>query len=571
MARKSRKIVLTLDRAFEENHMKIISGEKIYKTAIYARLSSEDSGNKDGGSIDSQILIVRKYIESEPYLKLCETFTDNGETGTNFERDGWRNLMEAVKCGKINCIIVKDLSRFGRDYIETGSYLEKVFPFLGVRFISVNDNYDSENPIKNGDNLTVILKNLINDMYAKDISRKVKSAYHTMQKNGEYVASRTPYGYMKSPENKHKLVMDEEVAPIVREIFRWKSEGMNNTAIARKLNNNGVTSPSNYFYGKGISANPKYAKKIFWNDSHVRVILSNIVYMGHIAQGKSKRTSINKLPAQIQPKEKWIVVENTHEPIIDGDTFAEAQKIISERSEMCNNAKGKYNDIKRTENIFTGLIYCANCGKALKRKQLVRYGKRCYSFVCPSYSFHVERECVRKYVQEKNLKDIVFCTIKQQISLLCEIDNKVKNVNLSVKIKNRELELQAEIQGLEQKLTNINSRKITLYDDFTDGLLTEREYHYARQKYDSENNSLAFELQAISDELIKYKDSFIAYKKYAAEILQFDKFTELTREMLTALVEKIIVYSDRRIEIKFKYRDEFKELQDYITENEASV
>ena len=223
MARVSKKNPMNQVNQVSANA--ILESEKIYRTAIYARLSNEDLGKKDSGSIENQILLVQKYIESKPYLKLCDTFIDNGETGTNFDRDGFKNLMEAIKNKKVDCIAVKDLSRLGRDYVETGNYIENVFPFLGVRFVSVNDNYDSKYPSKNGDNLSIVLKNLVNDMYAKDISKKIRSAFAIKHKKGEYTGGHAPYGYVKSAENRHKLVIDEEAAQNVKDIFQSKFFG----------------------------------------------------------------------------------------------------------------------------------------------------------------------------------------------------------------------------------------------------------------------------------------------------------------------------------------------------------
>ena len=295
--------------------------DSLYKTAIYARLSVEDLSKSNGGTIENQILLVQKYIEAKPYLKLCRIFIDNGQTGTNFNREGFINLMDAVKHGEINCIVVKDLSRLGRDYIETGNYIEKVFPFLGVRFISVNDGYDSCNVARNGDNLTIILKNLINDIYAKDISRKVKSVYEIKQKKGEFIGNYAPYGYSKSPENKHKLMINEETAQTVRDIFRWKIDGMSNLEIMRKLNEQKIMSPRNYLFSKNMISSEKYGKHIPWSVNSVGTILSNLAYIGHMAQGKTKNNVDTGRKLKNQSIEKWIIVENTHEPIIEKSVF----------------------------------------------------------------------------------------------------------------------------------------------------------------------------------------------------------------------------------------------------------
>lgn len=316
MARKSRKI--KANEIMQDNTRN--NTEKIYKTAIYARLSVEDSDTHK--TIENQILLVQKYIEGKQDLDLCGIFTDNGQTGTNFNRNGFQNLMEAIKYGKIDCIVVKDLSRLGRDYIETGNYLENIFPFFGVRFISVNDDYDSRSPANsNSNNLTVILKNLINDIYAKDISKKVKTALEIKQKKGEFIGNTAPYGYIKSQSERGKLLINEETAPIVRRIFQNRFDGMTIAAIIRKLNVDGVQSPSNYLYSKSLLSSEKYSKKILWNTNCIKKMLANPVYIGHMPQRKSKGGLNMGSKRKLQPIEKWIIVENTHEPLIDAEIF----------------------------------------------------------------------------------------------------------------------------------------------------------------------------------------------------------------------------------------------------------
>ena len=336
MARKSRYNEYNTENQASVKEISI--GEKTYNAAVYARLSNEDVRKKDKqnqvpsitSTIENQILLVRNYIESKPYLNLCGIYVDNGQTGTNFERGGFQSMMEAVKCGKIDCIVVKDLSRLGRDYIETGNYLEKVFPFLGVRFISINDGYDSYNSAGNGSNLTIILKNLMNDIYARDISKKIKSVAAMKHRKGAFSGNYAPYGYLKSPEDKNKFIVNEETAPIVRNMFKWKSEGMRTAAISRKLNTSGVLSPSNYLYFKGLLQNKKYAEKILWRVDSIKNILTNPAYIGYMAQGKKKSDLNLGLKCKKQPREKWIVIENTHEPIVEVSVFETVQKMLTE-------------------------------------------------------------------------------------------------------------------------------------------------------------------------------------------------------------------------------------------------
>ena len=553
----------------------LLENENIYKTAIYARLSNEDLGKKDGGSIDNQILLVQKYIESKPYLKLCDTFIDNGETGTNFDRDGWRNLMEAVQKRKIDCIAVKDLSRLGRDYIETGNYIENIFPFLGVRFISVNDNYDSQSPSKNGDNLTIVLKNLVNDMYAKDISKKIRSAFAIKHKKGEYTGGHAPYGYVKSAENRYKLVIDEEAAQTVKDIFQWKLDGLSNKSIVRRLNDNEILSPSNYCYKKNLLTHEKFSKKILWNDVSVSSILKSQVYIGHLIQGRRKSDLSIGMVSKIQPKENWITAENTHKPIIESEIFEEVQKIIACQNEKYFHKLGESGDRAITGNIFVGLVYCGDCGRSLTRTYYVdKYKKKYWRFVCPTYTSQSSKYCSKKNVFDSELKNIVFSAVKRQCKLLLELESNINKINSSLKIKNQREKLICEKQELEHRINKIKTYKNAVYEDFKDGIITEREYDYARKKYEDENNLLNSRLNEIAVEINKYSEKFTNETDCFYNMKAFSENSEnaeLSREMLVSFIEKIIIYSGNLIEIKFKYKDEIERLQRYIDESEASA
>ncbi len=315
MARKSRTVPQSVQTA----------SDKEYNTAIYARLSVEDRYGMKNDSIDNQICLIKQYVVERPCLKLRAEFSDNGETGTNFRRAGFNAMMEEIKAGRINCVVVKDLSRFGRNYIETGEYLEKIFPFMGVRFISVNDGLDSEISNYSTDALIVNLKNLINDIYAKDISHKTISSVRMMQKNGEHLGM-APYGYLKSSEDKHKLVVDETTAPVVRDIFRWKAEGLGDRLIARRLNDMRIPTPTKVKLESGIQKDAGRCKHFIWCVRTIYRITTNPMYLGHMTQGRTRQALCDNMPVKSQSRSEWIIVENTHEPIVDKATFDKAQE-----------------------------------------------------------------------------------------------------------------------------------------------------------------------------------------------------------------------------------------------------
>ena len=319
MARKSRVAGNVIDT--------IPAKKGIYCTGIYARLSSED---KEEDTLENQIYLLKSHVESQTDMLLTDTYVDNGFSGTNFQRPQFIRMMEDVKNGKINCIVVKDLSRLGRDYIETGNYIENVFPFLNVRFVSVTDGFDTVN----GDGveaMVVSFKNLVNDVYAKDISRKIISAFRTKQRNGEYIGLVAPFGYLKSQENKNKFVVDEQTAPVVKMIFKWYADGRGLDYITRTLNEMDIDCPRKYRHRIGITISDRY-KDSRWGRSAVKTILTNRAYIGDMVQGKVKQELCNNVCRQYVDKEEWIIVENTHEAVIERDLFFHVQELIEKKS-----------------------------------------------------------------------------------------------------------------------------------------------------------------------------------------------------------------------------------------------
>lgn len=285
MARKSRK-----NRKNRKNIVSEVTEKeqmKLYRIAVYVRLSVEDSKNPDCDTIENQLSLVRDFVESQPYLKQTAEYIDNGVSGTHFDRPEFTRMIADMRAGKIDCIVVKDLSRFGRNYLETGDYLEWILPFFGVRFIAVTDCYDSLNPNVTNDGLIVPLKNLINEAYAKDMSKKISSAIGIKQKEGKFIGARAAYGYMKSSADKNILVVDREVSPVVERIFECKAKGMGNASIAKMLNEEGISSPMRYKYEKGLTKNKRYAGS-FWNDGTITAMIVNLVYIGDMEQGIRK-------------------------------------------------------------------------------------------------------------------------------------------------------------------------------------------------------------------------------------------------------------------------------------------
>jgi len=350
MARTSR--IQKRELAWEMETEKYIE-KKIYHVALYVRLSVLDSGHKDSDTAETQELLLRRFIEGKAEFSLFSVYIDNGKTGVNFKRGGFERMMEDVKKGFVDCIIVKDLSRFGRNYIEAGEYLEKVFPFLGVRFIAVNDGIDTADPISF--DLSLHLKNLVNDLYARDISAKISTVLHEKQKRGEFIGAWAAYGYQRSKEDKHQLVIDEKTAPVVRDIFAWRLAGFSYMDIVRKLTAQGVPSPSKYRYMLGLVHDKRFIKTP-WRVETIKWIMGNEVYLGHTVQGKRRESLFLGEKRKSLPENEWIIVKNTHEAIVDLSIFNQVQQINRMKKQEKRAKQERFPEAECTENILKEFV-----------------------------------------------------------------------------------------------------------------------------------------------------------------------------------------------------------------------
>ena len=348
------------------------SGMKIWRAGLYVRLSVEDNGSR-GDSLETQQQIMEAHLALCPDIEIVEVYIDNGISGRTFERPAFQMMLADVETGKIDCVVVKDLSRLGRNAIDSGYYLEKYFPLHHVRFISVNDQYDSECADNSGSQIALPLKNLMNEAYAADISRKVRTQQNQAMRAGEFVGSRPPYGYRKDPDNCHRLLVNEDTAPVVRQIFQWAADGTALNAIVKRLNETGVPTPSHYLASIGLISHEKLIGSGKWQSRTVGKILADQVYTGDMVQGKTRSVRRKQSPT---PQEDWIVVQDTHEPLISRELFEQAQAARSKTAaKYVQNEKASF-----TPNIFRGRIFCGHCGKALHRqKSRDQYFFRCIS------------------------------------------------------------------------------------------------------------------------------------------------------------------------------------------------
>lgn len=562
MARKSRK---SIHRTAD-----VITSSVIQKsmTGIYVRLSVEDNGNQKKDSIQNQVTLLQEYVEErEEEFQLVHTYIDNGTTGTNFDRENWNLLLQNIKDGKINCIVVKDFSRIGRNYIEVGNYLEKIFPFLGVRIVSVNDCFDSSIQSFQSDMLMNSLTNIVNEYYARDISRKVTQSKKTMQKNGEFISGILPYGYKQSDMDRKKLVADPECEDIVRKIFEWRARGKGCVWIANYLNELALPSPGLYRY---LNGNNGFRRSLNtkWKSKHVAGILTNPVYLGHMVQGKT-RCSYFEQEGKLRflPKEDWVIIENMHEPLVTQKLFHIAEEMAEDSRKTHWENMNAHVDIPRLENPLRKKIYCGQCKGLMTRRSRVKEGVRGYFYYCNTPVEKINAVCTSTYIHEIPLMEAIRNAADQQLRLLGAWQsqwNKQKNTVALIDKNRKTLE---EKRKLDEKINFLKKRKQELYIDMKEGMLTLDDFGAERERLSRLQNQYEKERKEILKEGKLEREFAEVLDKHRCRVMEM-KEDIIPLELLDSLIEKIAVLSPERIEITYAFTDLMK-MQEQITQKEG--
>ena len=534
---------------------------RIWKTALYVRLSVEDNG-KESDSVENQTALLEEYVANHPHLKKTALFVDNGYTGTDFLRPEFTRMMEAVQDGLVDCVVVKDLSRLGRNYIETSQFIEKICPFYGLRFIAVNDTYDTATVTSEGQ-LSASLSNIVNDYYAKDISRKVTSALRAKMERGDYIGNYAPHGYRKDPENKNHLLIDPETAPVIQQIFEWRAEGISYMGICKLLNDAGIPSPGQYKLNQGIETNNNKKKRtVLWNKHKITEILKDIVYIGHLAQKKGSQCLYGGIPYHITSEEEWIVVKNTHEPLISEELFEKVQQINNAVLERQKANTGKYDHLPKEKNIYGKKFTCADCGAIMKltRSFSTKKDKVYFTFKCPTYAEHGSRGCSDIKMRKADLDEAVFIFIKSQMDVFIDMENTLRRLLAMKKAKLKQNNTQQEIKALRQKLANKQSLLSGLYVDLKEGMLSQDEYGHHREIITADIKALETNLAELENAKNETEEQITGEMKWKFMIQRFYDATEMTAEMADAFIESMKLHEDGSLEIKLSYMDEFAAL-----------
>ena len=561
MARKSRKNVN------QKIDTSIVTASYTM-TGIYVRLSIENSGkDDDGDSIENQTSICKEYVEEHPDLKLYDIYEDNGKKGTNFDRPEFNRLMDDVRAGKVKCVLVKDLSRFGRDYIEAGEYLEKIFPFLGVRFISITDGYDSLTAGDAEGALMIPLKNMINDVYAKDISRKIITSFRARQEKGEYLPAFPPYGYVKSKTKAYRYEVDEEVAPYVRMIFEWKAAGVSHSEICKRLNDMGAVTPARRKVELGIWHAEKY-KHTIWHGRTIIDIMKNATYTGTLVYGRMPKSLYQGIKCHRAEPDEWRCIPDAHEAIVSQELFDKVQKIFDERSARMQKKWAESKQVRdKIVNLFVKRIYCGDCGKRMrfvKGNNALRDKNFYYTnYICGGYLDSGYRNCTRHSIRYQDVVDAVFAAMQVQMEYALNQEKMMQKLRGTAKERNLIDQYVAKVNYLTQELKKVNSRREGLFESFAEGILDEADYQYAKKSYDEEYASLEKQLSEAKSRKKELDGVLTANNEWLQAMHKVEDATELDQDLVNALVKKVLIYEDNRVEVEFKFREQ-KDVLDRI-------
>ena len=520
-----------------------------YQATEYLRLSYTENHENESDSIANQKKLIEDYLKGHPDIELVSEKVDDGYSGILFDRPAFQEMMQDIMEGRVNCVIVKDLSRLGREYIETGRYLRRIFPAYGVRFIAINDNIDTAHEHA-GDDLNISMKNLINDAYCHDISVKTRSALEVKRKKGDYVGACPVYGYRKSEENRNQLVVDEYAARVVRDIFRAKIDGRSAKRIADELNALGVLSPLAYKISRGLP-HPKggFADRpdAKWSATTVIRILQDEIYTGTLVQGR-QGTYNHKLRNVIQkPDEEWIRVKDAHEAIIRKRDFDLVQHIMGLDTRTAPEGEKVY--------LFSGLLVCGCCGARMTRKTNTVGGKKYIYYHCPTGKKH---GCTHPVMlREDDLTQCVLASVQAHIKNVVSVDELLNSI--SEESINRELVAGCKAQIAENRaqLEQIGVFKAGLYENFVKGMLDKAEYKSLRDGYTERMEELRSAIDQLRQEMERVTDRTSERQKWAQQFREFSNMTELNRRAVVTLIQSIRIISKTEIQITFRYQMEY--------------
>lgn len=516
-----------------------ISNPMDYHVALYIRLSKEDENEGPSQSVQNQESLLREFVEQHR-LSVFDTYVDDGWSGTSFDRPSFQRMIGDIETKKVNMVITKDLSRLGRDYIMTGHYMERYFPEHRVRYISLLDGIDTG--VDSTANDITPFRAIMNDMYAKDISKKIKSVKRDKQRKGQFIGGKPMYGYKMHPTEKNKIVIDEEVAPVVRRIFALALSGMSCRKIATTLNEEGVPTPATYCGWKVGNPGPYNG---LWSSERISEMLRNETYIGNMVQGRMVKISYKSKKCLRQSPENWVVVEGTHEPIIDPETFQKVQMLVNSR---------KHTRSRTYDFLLKGLIFCHECGypmAVLNRKNAA--GEDRLFFVCRTYQrFTKAGVCTCHSIKEETVNEAVLTKVREVCRAYLNPDQLRPIAKEAVEAASKAASCEAEMQALQSKITALTTNLDQMYMDRLNGLLSEEDFQRIYQKVKMDRTVLEDRLKSLQEQA---KQPVNTEEKAKALVKQFLDSALTSRELLVSLIERVELTEEKEIIIKFRFHE----------------
>ena len=536
-----------------------VSG-KIWNTALYIRLSREDGDKMESESVKSQREMLRNFLLKNPDLKLYDEYIDDGYTGTNFNRDSFERMFNDIRANKVDCVIVKDLSRLGRNHIETSKYIEIVFPMLKVRFIAINDQIDSFLNPQSINNVIVPFKNLLNDEYCRDISMKIRSSLTIKRENGQYIGSFACYGYIKDPNDKHKLIIDEEAADNVRMIYKMFLEGATIRSIAIYMNDNNYLTPSEYKRSKGYKDRHfSTTGKPKWDSIGIKRILTNQMYVGDMVQKQAEIVSYKVKICRKVDKVKRIIVPNTHEAIISREDFEKVQSLLARDTRVCTSTKQL--------DLLSGFCKCGDCRRGMNKKHIHQPYKEYYYYICSTFKKSGRKACTKHAVQVDKIKEAVFAVIKQYVNIAITMDNLIDFINRSEERTKETTKIDKMLKSKYAERDDINRLLEDLYPDWKKGFITQDMYLSMKDKYSQKKEEILSAIENLILQKEAIKNGLTTENRFIENFKKYQNITELTRDVVVELINNIYIYEGGKIEVEVKFRDEYMNALQYIELN----
>lgn len=507
--------------------------------AVYARVSTKST--EQVSSIENQTRYYTEKVEKTPNWEMLEIYSDDGHTGTDANRENFQRLLSDVMSGKINCVVVKDLSRFARNYSDAGSLIDNLFVQMGVRFISLAENVDSYLNPDSVSSIIVPITNVMNDQYCYQTSKKIRQVFDYKRRNGQYIGAFAPYGYVKHPKDKHQLIIDPDAAEIVKLVFSLFLKGTSKRATALYLNEHGVPSPSAYKLQKGIPVSTRGYDDPMWGARMIHSILTNPTYTGDLAQGRSRVKSYKVHEVESVPREEWVEVAGTHESIIDYETFDKVQALL--QRDTRTSPKG------REVHLFSGFLKCADCGRAITRS--VGNNNNVY-YACSTYKNRSRTACTMHSIKHNRLEAAVLFAVQQQIHLAVSYSEMIARINTAPVKKSQSIRLEELIAAKERELAKISRYKQSLYQDWKDGEITQQDYRDMKADYERQTIALTDVLARLNAERAELANGVKSEHPALVAFTKHQNIDQLSRELLVELIDHIKVYENGNISVRFK-------------------